>query len=132
MPLPIGHLEKVRALAICDRVLAVGGVRAGSRSSLSLYDFVGEKPLASIELPAHVLGLVADKAGVIAACSDGALRWFALPGGAAEREVAAHDGAINAVALFGQVLVTAGQDGIVRTFSRADGSALRSFTVSSR
>ncbi|HTN92712.1 MAG TPA: hypothetical protein VL242_53955, partial [Sorangium sp.] len=66
----IGHFEKVRALAIGPRLLAVGGVRApaplgtggtstarspAGASQVTLFDHVANKPARSIDVPAHVL-----------------------------------------------------------------------------
>src|SRR5215468_11154653 len=124
MGLPIGILERARAIAVCGRMLAVGGVRAGAASQLTFYDYVGEKPDKSVDLPAHVLGLASDDAGFVAACADGMLRWFSKTG-APEREIAAHTGAVNAVALNGALLAPAGADGVVRLWTRANGAKVK-------
>ncbi len=102
----IGHYEKVRALAIGPRLLAVGGVRApatercgrdardaretretrtrspAGASQVTLFDHVANKPVRSIDVPAHVLGLAFAGDLLAAACSDGALRLLA--GGGAD------------------------------------------------
>ena len=38
-------------------LLAVGGVRTGTASAITLYDVVSEKPQGTIELPCHVQAL---------------------------------------------------------------------------
>jgi ParB family transcriptional regulator, chromosome partitioning protein len=124
--LPIGHFEKVRALAVSGRTLAVGGVRAGGSSVLSFYDYLADKPERAIELPAHVLSLAADDDGFVAACSDGALRFFS---GSQTREVKAH---AVAVAVRGDLLVAACSDGALRTFSRKTGAPKKEYALSSR
>ena len=121
MALPLGNLERVRAIATCGRTLAVGGVRAGAASQLTFYDHVGEKPDHAVDLPAHVLAIASDAAGFVAACADGALRFFDQAG-KAEREVAAHPGGANAVAIHGDLLASAGADGVVRLWSRKTGA----------
>lgn len=117
----LGNLEKVRALAISGRFLAVGGMRAQERSQLSLFDHIGDKLEKQVELPAHVLALAADDAGFVAACADGKLR-FVSQAGAVEREVAAHQGAVHAVALLGDLLVSAGADGVAKLWARKTGA----------
>jgi ParB family chromosome partitioning protein len=121
MAVPAGNLERVRALAVCGRTLAIGGVRASAASQLTFYDHVGQKPEVTVDLPAHVLALASDDAGFVAACADGILRWFDKAG-KSEREVPAHTGAANAVAIQGDLLASAGADGVVRLWSRKTGA----------
>ncbi|WP_437328650.1 HEAT repeat domain-containing protein [Sorangium sp. So ce381] len=134
----IGHYEKVRALAIGPRLLAVGGVRApapsdagGTRetretqttrspagaSQVTLFDHVANKPVRSIDVPAHVLGLAFAGDLLAAACSDGALRLLA-GGGADGRAIDAHPGGATAIAAApgGARLATVGVDGALRVF----------------
>ncbi|HEU4409502.1 MAG TPA: HEAT repeat domain-containing protein [Polyangiaceae bacterium] len=120
----VGHLEKVRALAASGRVLAVGGVRAAEGSQLTLFDLVANKPLASADLPAHVLGLAARGDVVAAACSDGRVRLYAAADASLVREWAAHAGGAHAVALSpdGAWVASAGADGALRLVSTADGA----------
>lgn len=129
----IGQLEKVRALAVSDRVLAIGGVRAGASSRITFFDFVAEKVLTHTEIPAHVLALAGDKEGFVAACSDGRLRWLGRDG-SSTHVVQAHEGAATAVALHKGSVVSAGADGVVRMFSRETGRAdeARVWQLSSR
>ncbi|WP_437592087.1 HEAT repeat domain-containing protein [Sorangium sp. So ce1000] len=132
----IGHYEKVRALAIGPRLLAVGGVRApapsearGTRetqttrapagaSQVTLFDHVANKPVRSIDVPAHVLGLAFAGDLLAAACSDGALRLL-TGGGADGRAIDAHPGGATAIAAgvslnAGARLATVGADGALR------------------
>ncbi|WP_437726704.1 HEAT repeat domain-containing protein [Sorangium sp. So ce861] len=137
----IGHYEKVRALAAGPRLLAVGGVRApapggtggtsaarspAGASQVTLFDHVTNKPVRSIDVPAHVLGLAFAGDLLAMACSDGALRLVA--GGAAEAQALdAHPGGVTAVAAApgGARLATVGADGALRVFrvGGGDGSA---------
>ncbi|WP_437601743.1 HEAT repeat domain-containing protein [Sorangium sp. So ce590] len=128
----IGHYEKVRALAIGPRLLAVGGVRApapgeargtqttpspAGASQVTLFDHVANKPVRSIDVPAHVLGLAFAGDLLAAACSDGALRLVA--GGVADvRAIDAHPGGATAIAATpgGARLATVGVDGALRVF----------------
>jgi ParB family chromosome partitioning protein len=73
----IGQLEKVRALAVCGRLLVLGGVRAAQASQLTFYDFLSEKLERRVDVAAHVLALAADEERVVAATSDGRLLVFA-------------------------------------------------------
>ncbi|WP_437572718.1 HEAT repeat domain-containing protein [Sorangium sp. So ce542] len=132
----IGHYEKVRALAAGPRLLAVGGVRApapggasparspAGASQVTLFDHAANKPVRSIDVPAHVLGLAFAGDLLAIACSDGALRLVA--GGAAEAQaLQAHPGGVTAVAAApgGARLATVGADGALRVFRvGADGS----------
>ncbi|AUX40948.1 hypothetical protein SOCE26_023500 [Sorangium cellulosum] len=122
----IGHYEKVRALAIGPRLLAVGGVRApapatsagrapGGASQVTLFDHVANKPVRSIAVPAHVLGLAFAGDLLAAACSDGALR-LAASGGGEAHAIDAHAGGATAVAASpgGARLATVGVDGALR------------------
>ncbi|XXX79879.1 HEAT repeat domain-containing protein [Sorangium sp. So ce134] len=125
----IGHYEKVRALAVGPRLLAVGGVRApGARSpagasQVTLFDHAANKPVRAIDVPAHVLGLAFAGDLLAIACSDGALRLVA--GGAAEaRAVDAHPGGATAVAAApgGARLATVGADGALRVWRIGEGA----------
>ncbi|MGK4006492.1 HEAT repeat domain-containing protein [Sorangium sp. So ce1036] len=117
----IGHYEKVRALAIGPRLLAVGGVRAPAAraplgaSQVTLFDHVAGKPARSIDVPAHVLGLAFVGDLLAAACSDGALRLVAGDGAEA-RAIDAHQGGATAIAAApdGEHLATVGADGALR------------------
>ncbi|WP_437289842.1 HEAT repeat domain-containing protein [Sorangium sp. So ce406] len=135
----IGHYEKVRALAVGPRLLAVGGVRApasggGARetsaarspagaSQVTLFDHAANKPVRSIDVPAHVLGLAFAGDLLAAACSDGALRLVA-GAGAEARALDAHPGGVTAVAAApdGARLATVGVDGALRVW-RVGGGA---------
>ncbi|WP_437817181.1 HEAT repeat domain-containing protein [Sorangium sp. So ce1078] len=140
----IGHYEKVRALAVGPRLLAVGGVRApapgatggtggtcgtsntrspAGASQVTLFDHAANKPVRSIQMPAHVLGLAFAGDLLAAACSDGALRLVA--GGATEaRAVDAHPGGATAVAAApgGARLATVGADGALRIWRVGEGA----------
>jgi len=109
---PIGHLEKVRALAATARLLAVGGARAGASSQISVHDHVAGKPVRTIDVPAHVLGLAYLGDQLAAACSDGALRLYSSEGAEVQR-VDAHAGGATGVAAApaGDRLATVGADG---------------------
>ncbi|WP_437534582.1 HEAT repeat domain-containing protein [Sorangium sp. So ce726] len=138
----IGHYEKVRALAIGPRLLAVGGVRApapseergtretqtaqspASASQVTLFDHVANKPVRSIDVPAHVLGLAFAGDLLAAACSDGALR-FVTGSGADVRAIDAHPGGATAIAAgvslnAGARLATVGVDGALRIWRVGD------------
>ncbi|WP_437877695.1 HEAT repeat domain-containing protein [Sorangium sp. So ce513] len=135
----IGHYEKVRALAVGPRLLAVGGVRApapggaggasaarsaAGASQVTLFDHVTNKAVRSIDVPAHVLGLAFAGDLLAAACSDGALRLVAA-GGAEVRAIDAHRGGVTAVAAApgGARLATVGADGALRVFRVGEGAA---------
>ncbi|WP_437579381.1 HEAT repeat domain-containing protein [Sorangium sp. So ce887] len=149
----IGHYEKVRALAVGPRLLAVGGVRApapgGARgtptapspagaSQVTLFDHAANKPVRSIQVPAHVLCLAFAGDLLAAACSDGALRLVA--GGATEAQALdAHPGGATAVAAApgGARLATVGADGALRIWrvgagagSAAPAAEIASFALS--
>lgn len=129
----VGHLEKVRALASSGRVLAVGGVRASEGSQLTLFDLASNKPIASADLPAHVLGLAARGDVVAAACSDGRVRLYSATDASLLREWLAHSGGAQAVALSpdGAWGASAGADGALSLFSTADGAERARWTLSS-
>lgn len=129
MVLPIGNLEKVRALAISGRVLAVGGVRATTASQIVLFDHVGDKAEKTIDVPAHVLALAGDEDGFVAACADGVLRFYDRAG-TSQREVAAHRGAATSVVLREGLVVSGGADGFLRTFARKSGAKKKELSLS--
>ena len=99
MAQPIGHLERVRALASAARTCWVAGVRADKTSQITAFDHVAEKPDYVIEVEAHVLALVAEADTLVAACSDGVVRMYAPKDGKPIREIKAHEGACNAIAV---------------------------------
>ncbi|WP_437736101.1 HEAT repeat domain-containing protein [Sorangium sp. So ce1335] len=134
----IGHHEKVRALAVGPRLLAVGGVRApaqgGARgtsaarsaagaSQVTLFDHAANKAVRSLDVPAHVLGLAFAGDLLAAACSDGALRLIA-GAGAEVRSIDAHRGGVTAVAAApgGARLATVGVDGALRVWRVGEGA----------
>ncbi|MEI7894090.1 MAG: HEAT repeat domain-containing protein, partial [Myxococcales bacterium] len=128
---PVGHLEKVRALAVSSRTLAVAGVRVGTTSHLTLYNHLAEKPERSLDLPAHVLALAASDDRVIAACADGHLRVFGTKKGDLLLDIAAHQGAATSVATRGEVVASVGTDGALRVFSLDDGTRHHEWPLSS-
>ena len=130
MALPIGHLERVRSLAISGRLLAVGGIRTASASQVTLYDVISEKPQGSVELPCHVLALAGTESGFIAGGSDGQIR--ALQSGAVVFAAKAHEGAVTAISVFRDRMATVGLDGALREFAVADGRLLRERVLSNR
>ncbi|WP_437783385.1 HEAT repeat domain-containing protein [Sorangium sp. So ce1097] len=134
----IGHYEKVRALAVGPRLLAVGGVRApapggaggtsaarsaAGASQVTLFDHAANKAVRSLDVPAHVLGLAFAGDLLAAACSDGALRLVA-GGGAEVRAIDAHRGGVTAVAAApgGARLATVGVDGALRVWRVGEGA----------
>ena len=98
---PLGHFEKVYALAADARRLVVGGVRPGAASRVTVYDHVANKALHALDVPAHVYGLAASHDRVLAACADGRLRHWLLSGNGevSEGTIEAHTGACHAVAV---------------------------------
>ncbi len=132
MTQPASHFERVRALAVLARTVAIGGVRARPSSQITLYDFIAEKLEVAIEVPAHVLGLAALDGAFVAACSDGKLRFYDAKDGKLTREIAAHTGGVNAVAVHGDLVASAGQDGAVRVYTAKDGKRVHEFALSSR
>ncbi|MEZ4238596.1 MAG: hypothetical protein R3F59_21085 [Myxococcota bacterium] len=130
MALPIGHLERVRALALSGRMLLLGGTRAHAGSALHVYDLVDGKPVHTVELPCHVHGLATTPAGVAAACADGAIRLVDVQAGTVTATIPAHEGAILALAASPDGIVSVGHDGAVRTFA-TDGRRLAEHRVSS-
>ncbi len=127
-----GHFERVRALAVSARLVAIGGVRARSTSQLTVYDFISEKVEHTIDVPAHVLGLTATEDAFVAACSDGKLRVYDAKGGKLVREISAHTGAANAVTVHGELVASAGNDGAVRVYTLKDGKRVHELALSSR
>lgn len=132
MAQPIGHLEKVRALATSARLCWVAGVRADKSSQINAYDHVAEKPEHVIEVPSHVLALVAGEDLLVAACSDGIVRVYTQKDGKSIREIKAHEGACNALALRKGVLATGGADGALRLFDLSNGKKTKEWHLSSR
>jgi ParB family chromosome partitioning protein len=130
MALPIGHLERVRGLAISGRLVAVSGVRTGAASSITLYDVVSEKPQGAIELPCHVQAMAGTPAGFVAGGHDGQLR--RITGTSVDLAVRAHDGVITALAIWGDRVASVGVDGALREFSLADGRLLRERVISNQ
>ena len=129
---PVGHLEKVRALASASRLSFVGGVRADGPSDITAYDHVTEKPAYVIRVPAHVLALAATDTTLVAGCSDGSVRTYAVKDGRPGWEAQVHAGGATAVAIRGALLATAGVDGALRVFGLADGKAKKEWGLSSR
>jgi WD40 repeat protein len=121
MAQPIGQLERVRALATSARTCWVGGVRADKASQITAYDHVAEKPSYTIDVESHVLALVCDGDALIAACSDGIVRIYEPKDGKPVREIKAHAGACNAIAVRKGVLATGGADGTLRLFDLESG-----------
>jgi len=132
MAQPAAHFERVRALAVAARIVAIGGVRARPTSQITLYDFIAEKLEVAIDVPSHVLGLASLEDGFVAACSDGKLRIYDAKDGKLVREISAHTGGANAVAVHGDLVASAGQDGAVRVYSAKDGKRVHEFALSSR
>lgn len=122
MAQPIGQLERVRALAVSGRLLAVGGIRTAPASTLSLYDWIAGKPAASVDLPAHVLAIAGGPTGFAVGCADGSLRRYD-PSGVELSAVSVAGGACNAVTMVeaaaGRPATTlvASADGRVRWFT---------------
>lgn len=126
MAYQIGHFEKVRALSAGGRILAVGGVRVSGSSQITLYDFVANKSVRSIDVPAHVLGLVTAGDQLFAACSDGTARVFEISSGKELHAVQAHEGGVHGIAVSkgGDRVATVGADGYLRMYRVGAGGAL--------
>ena len=133
MAQPVGQLEKIRAIATANRIAIFGGVRADSASTITVYNWVNEKPEATIAVPAHVHALLATATVVIAACSDGKVRMFDGEGKPV-REIDAHKGSVNALAIHpnGKDFFTGGADGALRVFSIESGKRREEHRFSSR
>ncbi len=129
---PVGHLEKVRALAATGRFCVVAGVRADAESNITVYDQVAEKPAYVVHVPAHVLALAASEELIVAAGADGSVRAFAAKDGKNLWSMQAHPGACTALAIRGAVVATAGVDGVVRVFHLADGKLKKEWPLSAR
>ncbi len=131
MSATIGHLEKVRALAVAGRYLIVGGVRASAASRVSIFDLVGERIERVLDFPAHVLGLAAAADVVASAGGDGVVRTFTSKGEQV-REIAAHAGACHAVALNDKVVASVGADGMLRVHDLKSGKLKKEWKLSAR
>jgi ParB family chromosome partitioning protein len=129
---PIGHFEKIRALATSPRYVWLGGVRADRASQVHAYDHVSEKPAYAVPLPSHVNALAWTGEQVVAACADGIVRILAAKDGVVEREIQAHDGECYALAVHKDSLATAGADGALRVFSLSQGKKRLEWPLSSR
>ena len=131
---PLGHFEKVYALAADARRLVVGGVRPGAASRVTVYDHVANKAIHALDVPAHVYGLAASHDRVLAACADGRLRHWLLSGNGevSEGTIEAHTGACHAVAVApgGDRVATVGADGSARLWSIATGAKLGEWALS--
>lgn len=134
MAFDLGHFEKVRAIAAGARIVAVGGVRAGAKSQVTAFDPASNKRLWSADVPAHVLGACLLEDVVVCACSDGQVRALRASNGEAAWSLAAHTGAVSAVAAApdGAAFATAGADGALRVWSSAKREEKASFALSSR
>lgn len=130
MAQPIGHLEQIQALAATDRLLFVGGTRAGRESEVSIYDHIADKPLPPFGVPAHVLALAANEAHVFVACSDGVVRVHTHDG-QLEREITVCESgaACTALALRGDEILTGGADGVLRVFGVKSGKISKEWTM---
>lgn len=131
----VGHLEKVRALAAKGALLAVGGVRAGPRSLLTLFDTATGKSLRSIDVPSHVLCLAFAGDRLVAGCADGMLRVYDPATGGAGPEAVAHAGGCLALAAPAGIpaIATAGADGVARLWTLGAGLAPdRAFPLSAQ
>ena len=117
MPNPIGHFERVRALATSPRLLAVAGVRAGARSNVTIFDHVSDSAQLSIEVPAHVLALAFAGESLFVGGLDGQLRIVNPSTGQITKTVKAHEGAVTAIAVHGERVATAGADGVVKLWT---------------
>ncbi|MEZ4314034.1 MAG: PQQ-binding-like beta-propeller repeat protein, partial [Polyangiaceae bacterium] len=81
MAAEIGHFEKVRALASGNRVVVVGGIRAGSASQVTAFEPGSNKRVWSADVPAHVLSAWVLGELVLCGCSDGEVRALKAAGG---------------------------------------------------
>lgn len=115
----IGQLEKVRALAASGTMLAIGGVRAGAKSQLTLFDLATKKVARTIDVPSHVLALAFHGNRLVAGCLDGFIRTYDASTGAAGKDAQAHAGGVFALAVSqdGAELASAGADGNARLWS---------------
>lgn len=123
--LSIGHLERVRALAAQGALLAIGGVRAGASSAVTLYDADARKVLRQFELPTHVWALAMGDGQLFAGGADGRVYRVDVASGERRGDWVAHEGGVCALALEGDLLATAGVDGRARVWR--DGVAAHEF-----
>ena len=128
----VGHLEKVRALSASGTMLAIGGVRTGKGSNLTLFDLSTRKVARIIEVPSHVLALAFVGNRVVAGSSDGWLRSYDAGTGLLGPQALAHATACLGVAASadGTELATVGADGVARLWSTEDLAPRKTWTLS--
>ena len=114
----IGQYEQLRTLALDGKLLGLGGVREGTASQYTLFDFVAGKVEAHVALASHVLASVMVPDGVALGLLDGGLVLLSRKGEVRSR-VQAHTGRINGLAVSpdGTKVISAGQDGALRVWA---------------
>lgn len=129
----IGHYERVRALAATPRFFVTAGVTAEKSSEVVIFARTTNKIQSWFSASAHVYGLEALREElVLCACSDGKVRAHQFSDGKAGWELAAHGGAVNALAIAtdSESLATVGDDGLVRLWKLSDRSKVREVQLS--
>ncbi|MBK8254723.1 MAG: HEAT repeat domain-containing protein [Polyangiaceae bacterium] len=116
MAVDLGHFEKLRAIAASARAVVLGGVRLGAASQVTAFDPTSNKKLWTADVPAHVTGACIVDDVALCALADGSVRALKLSGGGEAWSVAAHTGAVTAVAALpdGSAFATVGVDGALR------------------
>ena len=131
-PQPVGHIEKVRALAGTSRLVFVGGVRADEASQIVAYDHIAEKGAYLIEARAHFLALAATDDLLVGGGAEGSLCAWHVKDGKQAWTIKAHPGGCTAVAIRGKVVATGGADGVLRLWNLADGKLKKELPLSTR
>ncbi len=127
---PVGHFEKVRALAANARFLVVGGVRASEGSVVHIHDHRGAGArVAAIAVPCAVAAVALEGDDVLVGGGDGALRRFSLEG-AAKGVLPLHPGGITGLAVHKGRVATVGADGGARLVDLASFSVQASYALS--
>ena len=132
------HYERVRALASSSRYLFVGGERAHGESVITVYDGAGRNTaqstvVAQLEVPSPVHALVANEGWLVAGCADG-MRLFQHDARALKNVgvgLRSH-GRCLALALHEEVVLSGGEDGVLRLHRLKTGKLEREWPLSSR
>lgn len=134
MALELGHFEKLRAIATSKRLVAIGGVRVGTKSQVVAFDPTSNKRLWAADVPAHVLGACIANDLILCALSDGQVCALRAADGHVAWSHAAHAGAVTSIALAPdeRTFATVGADGVLNLWTPGTSKPKAAFTISTQ
>lgn len=134
MALELGHFEKVRAIATSKRLIAIGGVRVGTKSQVVAFDPTSNKRLWAADVPAHVLGACIANDLILCALSDGQVCALRAADGHVAWSYEAHAGAVTSIASAPdeRTFATVGADGVLNLWTPGTNKPKAAFTISTQ